>query len=263
MEKTKVPINDETIRYSILRSLRGYSRKLFKEWGEVVICCDSRKNWRKEVFPYYKANRKKERANSKIDWEQAFASFETVKGELKEFFPYTVVDVDNAEADDVIATLIKLNPDEKTLILSGDTDFVQLHDKQRRIKQFSPVGKKFVFNANPTVYLKQHIIEGDKSDGIPNIASPDDCLVLGKRQGTLGTSRIKYLTDTCPSQYPSVFKRNFERNKTLIDLQCIPVKIETSIQEVWEARPKKTKAKLFNYFFDKNLREFIDTVQYF
>lgn len=260
MEKMKVDITDETIRYMILRSLRGYNRKLFKGWGEVVIACDARKNWRKDVFPYYKANRKKERANSTIDWDKAFVSFATVREELKEFFPYTVIDIDNAEADDVIATITSLAT-EPVLILSGDTDFVQLHKKG--IKQFSPVAKKFVSNPNPTIYLKQHIIEGDKSDGIPNIASSDDTFVMGKRQGTLGAARIKYLTETNPLDYPSGLKRNFERNEVLIDLNFIPYNIRAEITEVWTDRPKKTKAKLFNYFFDKRLDEFLSNVQDF
>jgi len=256
-----VEINDASIRYMILRSLRAYNRKLFKGWGEVVIACDSRKNWRKDVFPYYKANRKKERANSTINWEKAFTGFETVKSELKEYFPYTVIDIDNAEADDVIATLVKFHDDDPILILSGDTDFVQLHRKG--IKQFSPVAKKFISNPDPATYLKQHIIEGDKSDGIPNIASPDDTFVLGKRQGTLGAARIKYLTETPVDQFPSGFKRNFERNRQLIDLNYIPPDIGIHVRQAWKERPKKTKAKLFNYFFDKRLEDFINDVQSF
>lgn len=258
--KNQNEFNTDFLRYMILNSLRSYNMKLFKGRGEIVIACDSKDNWRKDIFQYYKASRKTDREKSKINWEEIFKAFDTVKSELKEYFPYTVIDVHRAEADDIIAVLAKNGG--KTLILSGDTDFVQLHDNFL-IEQYNPVRKKFVTIPHPELYLKEHIIEGDVSDGVPNIRSADDTFVLGNRQKRLTKNIKDYLIKTDPSLYPAVEKRNYERNKTLIDLTCIPEEIKLNINDEYNNKPTKNKSKLFNYFYDRKLIKFIDNLQEF
>lgn len=253
-------INEELLRYMILNSIRAYNAKLFKGYGEVIIACDSKENWRKTVFPYYKANRKKKRDESTINWTQVFEALDTIKQELKDYFPYTVIDVDGVEADDIIATLSKLG--EETLILSGDLDFIQLHTD--KIKQFSPTLKKYIKSKeNPTDYLKIHILQGDSGDGVPNVCSADDTFVLNKRQKRLTSKKLKYLIECEPEDYTSVEQRNYYRNKQLIDLSLTPEEYKLSILEAYNNRPKKNKSKLFNYFFDKKLVKFISSIQDF
>lgn len=254
-------INADFLRYMILNSIRSHVMKRVKNsgYGDLVIACDSRNNWRKEVFPYYKASRKTDRDNSTIDWEKVFESFNTVREELKEYFPYTVIDVERAEADDIIATLCGYG--EKTLILSGDTDFVQLHDMM--VEQYDPVRKKKVQINNTELYLKQHILEGDKSDGIPNILSDDDTFVLKKRQKPLTKKRMDILLSIHPNGYSPTEKRNYQRNMQLIDLTYIPEDIKLNIKEQYDNRPTKNKSKLFNYFYDRKLTKFMDSLQEF
>ena len=179
------------VRHMILNSLRMYRQNYFKEFGEFVICYDSKNYWRREYFPEYKAGRRKSRETSSHDWNDIFECLNTIKSEIKDNFPYKVLEVYGAEADDIIATLCgELEFDNgKTLILSGDKDFIQLH-KFKNVKQYSPITKKFINGEDPKEYLYQHILKGDSSDGVPNVLSPDNTFVDGLRQRPLSKKKI-------------------------------------------------------------------------
>jgi 5'-3' exonuclease len=94
--KKGVKLDESLIRHMILNILRMHIRNFRNEYGEVVLCCDNRKYWRKEFFPFYKAGRKKSREKSDLDWHLIFDMLAKFKQELKENFPYKVIDVDGA-----------------------------------------------------------------------------------------------------------------------------------------------------------------------
>ena len=128
---TNIPIEEGLFRHMVINSLRSYKQKFGDEFGEIIIACDDKNYWRKQVFPYYKANRKKNREASEINWASVFDTFNKIKNEIREFFPYRVIQVEHAEADDIIATLVNqfgnvLNSGERILILSGEKEGVQL-----------------------------------------------------------------------------------------------------------------------------------------
>ena len=101
-----VKLNEDLVRHLVLNMIRNHVKNYKKEYGEVVICCDNKNYWRKEQFPFYKANRKKNRDKSELDWKLIFEVLAKFKQELKDNFPYKVIDVDMAEADDIIGTLV-------------------------------------------------------------------------------------------------------------------------------------------------------------
>lgn len=120
-------LEPELIKHMILNSIRSYLVKYGNKYGKLVICCDSRNSWRRDVFPHYKHGRKKNRDESSIDWEAIHSIISEMKEVLKENFPYPLVEVYGAEADDVIAVLAKhYHKDEQILIISNDHDFLQL-----------------------------------------------------------------------------------------------------------------------------------------
>ena len=84
-------IDEDLVRHMVLNSLRLYRRKFVDEYGELVICCDDKNNWRKDFFPLYKANRKKDRGESSLDWPKIFDVLDKIKSELRENFPYKVI----------------------------------------------------------------------------------------------------------------------------------------------------------------------------
>ena len=125
-------IDVSMLRHMILNTLRANRKKFTAEFGELVICCDDTNYWRRQMYPYYKANRKKTRDKSEMDWNAIFQALNSIRDELKEFFPYKVIQVETCEADDIIGVITheegtELNMGEPILILSGDKDYIQLH----------------------------------------------------------------------------------------------------------------------------------------
>jgi 5'-3' exonuclease len=246
----------------VLNSIRMYNVKFKAEYGEIVICCDDRKYWRRDFFPYYKASRKKDRAASPYDWNLIFETLNKVRDEIKEFFPYKVIQVEKTEADDVIATLVHkfgvvLNntTTEKILILSSDKDFMQLQ-KFANVEQFSPMSKAFLRTNTPEAFLKEHIIKGDRSDGIPNFLSSDDTFVVEARQKPVTEKKLnKWLGEEPESFCDEVMLRNYKRNELLIDLSKIPTEYQDKILDAYENAPKRGREKILNYFIKNRMKQ--------
>jgi len=260
-----VKLEEDLIRHMVLNILRMHLRTFRSEYGEVILCCDNRKYWRKEFFPYYKAGRKKSREKSALDWHLIFDMLAKFKSELKENFPYKVIDVEGAEADDVIGTLVPLYAaHEKILILSSDGDFLQLQRWGSNVKQYNPAMKKFLKSEDPLVELKEKIIRGDKGDGIPNIFSPADCFVRDLRQKPITKGLLdKLLSEQSEKWEDEIAKTGFSRNQTLIDLSLIPSEIKTKIINTYEETKPASKQKMLTYFMEHKLKNLMDVIEEF
>jgi 5'-3' exonuclease len=265
---TNTAIEEDIVRHMVLNTLRSIRRQ-FKDYGKIIIACDDKKYWRKQQFPHYKSNRKKVREQSEIDWNQVFNCLNTIKNELKENAPYKVLQVDGAEADDIIATLVIeygtiLASAEKILILSGDKDFLQLQ-VYGNVEQYNPIQKKAIKHSNPHKYLREHILKGDRGDGIPNILSPDACFVNGERQKPLTTKRIEYLANIpdLTAILPEDQLNNFKRNESLIDLHMIPTEIQQRIMNEYHNETPKSKEQFLEYFKSHNLKSLTNDINEF
>ena len=265
MNKTTKP-DEGMVRHMILNSLRMYPMRFKEEYGELILCFDSRHYWRRDHFPYYKAGRKKSREDSNLDWDAIFGCLNDIKQELKDYFPYKHLEVYGAEADDIIATLcLELEYDNgKTLILSGDKDFIQLH-RFTNVSQYSPITKKFIKDIDPHQYLDEHILKGDSGDGVPNVLSPDNTFVDGLRQKPLGKKKIAEWTGEILMPVEMAIpdgevKRNFQRNQQLIDLSKAPEEIFMSCLRAYQEAPDGDRSKLLNYFIDKRLNNLTESI---
>jgi 5'-3' exonuclease len=263
--KPKPKIEEDLIRHMVLNILRTHLKNFRKDYGEVVLCSDNRKYWRKDFFPFYKAHRKKARAKSDLDWHLIFDILAKIKVELKDNFPYKVIDVEGAEADDIIGTLAPRHVmHEDVLIISSDGDFLQLQmyngRSQYSIKQYNPTQKKFVVSDNPLKELKMKIIGGDAGDGIPNILSPNDVFVTDQRQKRMTEQKMtKYLNEEYIN-YDTVANIGFARNQTLIDLRNIPGDIQTKIINMYDETKPAPKGMILNYFIKHKLRNLMDVI---
>jgi len=263
-------LNDEQmIRHMILNSIRMYNKRYRDEYGQMVICADGMNTWRKEYFPYYKANRKKGREESDQDWNEIFRILHLVKEEIKENLPYKVIHMDGVEADDIIASLVmetqEFGKDEPVMIVSSDKDFIQLQ-KFKNVKQFSPIQKKMVTDDNPRTYAFNHIMRGDSGDGVPNVLSADDTFVSEKSQTPLRQNRInEWLenSDNLRDIMPEEIYRNYQRNKKLIDLTEIPEDIQTTIINTFMEQKVPMKMKVLNYLIKKRCNLLIEVVEEF
>ena len=267
LNMNKVTKPDEAmVRHMILNSLRMYRSRFKEEYGELILCFDSRHYWRRDHFPNYKAGRKKSREDSNLEWDAIFGCLNEIKQELKDFFPYKHLEVYGAEADDIIAALChELEFDNgKTLILSGDKDFIQLH-KFPNVTQFSPITKKFINGVDPEEYLVEHILKGDSGDGIPNVLSPDHTFVEGLRQKPMGKKKItewgKNPLRPVEMALPNdEVKRNYQRNLQLIDLSKSPPEIFTDCIRAYHDAPDGNRSKLLNYFTQKRLKNLTESI---
>jgi len=259
--RNAVELNENLVRHMVLNSLRAHNKKFRKDYGEMVIACDSGKVWRRQAFPNYKAGRKANREKSEHNWELIFDILARVKDEIKTFLPYKVIELETAEADDIIAVLCR-RIKEKILILSGDKDFIQLHNE--RIRQYNPVLNKFVGkDENPSLYIKEHILRGDRSDGIPNVLSDDNVFIEGRRQIPLSKKKVESWVNEVVPTFTEEQQKNYERNRQLIDLNCIPKELEDKINREFENIEVATRDKILNYFITKKLKTLIEVIDEF
>ena len=262
---SKAPVDETLVRHMILNTIRTYVKKYKDSHGpEVIIACDNRHYWRREIFPFYKASRKKNREASGHDWSSIFECLGKIKQELKDYSPYKVLDIDTCEADDIIAVLaMKYSSTQKIMILSSDKDFAQLQ-KFPNVEQYSPILKKTIKEPLPAAQLKQLIIRGDKGDGIPNILSPDNCIVDGVRQKAITEAKIINWMNQSPEEFCNEeMMRNFKRNEMLIDLTMIPESLKLTILDTYETAKGKNKQEFMNYMIANRLKNLIEVIDEF
>lgn len=259
------PFSEPMVRHMVLNSLRSYRSKFRDKFGELVICCDSRNVWRKEFFPLYKAHRKSDREESELNWDDIFTTIHKITDEIRDNLPYKVVTVEGAEADDVIATLVHkygeyMNVGEQILIISGDKDFQQLQ-KYANVTQYGPVQKKMLATNNPERFKKEHIMQGDKSDGIPNFLSPDDAIVAKKRQRPITQANLDKWVLQDPEKFcTGEMLRGYKRNEMLVDLDKIPEKVSQAINTAFEEAKTNPRSKILNYFIKQRLRNLMESI---
>lgn len=261
-------IEEGLVKHMALNILRNHVKTFKKSYGEVILCCDNRKYWRKEVFPYYKAGRKKNREKSSLDWHLIFDILGRFKEDLKLHFPYKVIDVEGAEADDIIGTLTpRYVAHEDVLILSSDGDFLQLQkysNEKFKVKQYNPTTKKYIVSDDPHKDLKEKIIRGDSGDGIPNVLSPSDCFVNGIKQKSITEPRLQSMMSEDFSDWDNEYaKTNFDRNRMLIDLSYTPTEIKQKIINTYEEFKPSPKNKLLEYFISNDLMNLMDVIEDF
>lgn len=260
-------VEEDMLRHMILNSLRLYRTKFAKDYGDLVICCDDKNYWRKQIFPYYKAHRRADREKSPLDWNNIFTILNKIRDELKETFPWRVLQVETAEADDIIGTLchrfgkiLKADGVENILILSGDKDFGQLQ-KYANVEQFSPVTKKWIRINNPEAFLREHIMKGDRGDGIPNFLSGDNCIVAGQRQKPLMSKKLDTWISLDPLDFCNdMMLRNYKRNEALVNLDMIPSDIQEQINNQYDNYQIPDRKGLLNYFIKKRLKHLMEHI---
>jgi hypothetical protein len=266
------------IRHVTLSTIKSYKKKYGKEYGQIVVCCDGRKYWRRDYFEYYKGMRKANREKSDLDWGLIFDTLSEMRDDLAKHFPYKVMHIERAEADDIIAVLTKyaqenelvqeglVEEPQKVLILSSDKDFKQLH-VYPTVKQWSPMQKKYVSATKKEIqeYIIEHIVKGDAGDGVPNILSKDDVFMRGERQKPMSAKRLAEFiekgVDACRSDEE---KRNWHRNAVLVNFDNIPPDVEETIVVSYiSSKPTGDKMSIMNYLMKHQCRLLLNELEDF
>jgi len=263
---TNIEISENLLRHMVLNTIRGFKNKFGSKYGDLVFACDDKKYWRKEFYPYYKAHRKVARQKSELDWTALFAKMDKIKQELIDNFPYKIMQIAGAEADDIIGTLcqeygveLMNSTTEYILILSADKDFIQLQ-VNANVEQYDPIRNRWIKSDSPQGYLLEHIARGDRGDGIPNVLSKDDCFI-NSRQRPLRKKMLEEILNCVDDiKINEEITRNWVRNKTLIDLNYVPQNIKKSVIDTYINSSINKRDKLFNYFVEYKLKNLMENI---
>ena len=248
------------IRHMVINSLRGINLKFKEQYGTMILCADAGEVWRRDVFPNYKHSRRKNREASTTDWVNIFLVLSEIRKEIAENFPYVVLHIEKVEADDIIGTLVLNHTTEPILIISGDKDFIQLQTNSN-VKQYAPIQKTFVGEGiDPKKFLHEQIIKGDRSDGIPNILSPDDIFLTGEKQRPINKKRLEEWSSVSNIPLGSETSKYFERNKTLIDLSNTPKELQETIINTYRDYKTPNRSKLLPYFMKHKLKSLMENI---
>jgi 5'-3' exonuclease len=257
-------LSENLVKHIILNNLRLYRKKYSEnKYGKIVICCDS-PSWRRDVYPEYKANRVTGREKDKYDWGEIFDLIDSTLNDIRNNFPYAVIKIDKAEADDIIGALTvhKSIPliGEDVVIISADKDFIQLQ-KHGHVIQWSPLFNKMVKDPNPRKYLFEHLLRGDSGDGVPNVLSPDDCLVNHIRQSPMTKKKIGEWWDNkdrLKEVMPQEIFRNYIRNREMIDLDRTPEHIKKESIEQYENYEYPKRSNILTYLIENRMKMLIE-----
>ena len=285
--------NWDFFRYLYLNSI-FYFQKDFRA-DEVVIALDDINNWRKKVFPEYKAQRKSSRKQDDVDWKNIFGFFNKFILEMAKYFPFKVIKVKYAEADDIIGIICKnVSGNNQVVIISGDKDFRQLLNNDN-IHMHDPIKKKRIKLEDYNNYLIKHILQGDNSDNIPDVKAEkeykkvflnflDDPVenysnkeLRKKEEEFLRKNDVSKMSDwksgrIGPKTAEKIIEgnskkhdlekikdsRQFKLNKRLIDLTQSPEYLQKRILKKFNKDVNYNKKRILKYFKKFNMDSFIE-----
>jgi hypothetical protein len=245
------------LRHIILGQVRKIRRDFSKRFGrDLVFAMDSRTGyWRTQAFPEYKHARREGRKASPMNWEVIFRHLNKITKELEANLPARMIGVDKAEADDVIAALVKERPfgDGEVLIISNDHDMRQLHGPD--VIQWFPAAGKLEREESPDWYLSSQVVKGDPGDGVPNIFSPRDFFLKktkGMRQPQVTMRRVQRIISG-EERLDKAAKARLVENAKMVDLALAPGWIADEVVDKYLNYKMPSKAKLMGYMIAHNL----------
>ena len=223
-------------KYDYIRTIESLA-KSYKA-GTIIVCADGGSNYRKEIFPEYKANRKERFADQTEqearEFEMFMAEFQDTLTLLKERHP--VFHFRGVEADDIAAYITqKINYDECWLI-SSDKDWdLLISDK---VSRFSTVTRKETtvhnwdehYDFEIEDYISFKCLCGDKGDNVPGVpgVGPKRAVQLMEQYGN-----IFDIYDACPLEgkykYIQAVNENAEQLLTNVELMDLVTYNEDAI----------------------------------
>jgi hypothetical protein len=240
------PLAERDFRQAILLKIAQVRGRLMKDYGKTtILCCDgATPYWRHDVFPLYKMGRHRQKGREHR--EAASRLLKQFIPEFAEAFPFRTICIPHIEADDIIAT-VAISAVHPTVIVSRDTDFVQL-ESNRHVRRFHPFDLyMYERSESPEDELLTKVIRGDTTDCIPNVLSEDHVFVSqGTRQKTMTAKRFETIRDTLVASgweaLPRELHRQYQRNEALISADRIPEWVREAIRTEMNHLPPSGRA---------------------
>jgi 5'-3' exonuclease len=247
-------------------SLASVNQVVRKHGIDHVVFCLEGRSWRKDFYKPYKANRAVDETamtdaeieENKMFWEtyELFTTF------LREKTNCSVIRHPTAEADDIIARFVNLHPNDEHIIVSSDTDFIQLISEN--VKQYNGITNQLITldgyfddRDRPVVdkKTKQHKTLGDpqfilfekcmRGDATDNVFSAYPGVRTKGSKNKVGLTEAYADRDRKGFNYNNMMlqrwtdhngiehrvRDDYERNVTLIDLTAQPEEIRNQVDK--------------------------------
>lgn len=241
------------IVYNFFRSIRPIIEKFSPD--KVYFVLEGYPKERFSIYPEYKQNRKVGMTPEKIDSLADFRKQREIIYDILKHFPFEILSHPDYECDDVIAMLaVKWHPDDECVIISRDTDFIQLHEQHDNICIYDPVVKDYLEPPSYD-YASWKSLVGDTADNIKGIPR------VGKKTATkiLTAGLNEWLCEN-PDKAPI-----YHRNMSLIQFHEV---LPSEELEVWDTCKDfgYVKEKFADMEFDSILKEstwkkYVDTFE--
>jgi len=251
---------DEKIGMALHVTLASIKKAWQDFKGDHVVFCLEGRSWRKDYYAPYKRNRtearsaltEKEAEEDKLFWE----TFDKFKEFINEKTNCTVMQNPRLEADDLIAGWIESHPNDNHIIISTDSDFVQLIAPN--VKQYNGVaettithegifdkkGKRVIDNKtkepkaipDPQWLLFEKCMRGDPTDNVfsayPKIRKNklQEAFEDRKNKGFAWNNMMLQRWVDHNGEEHRVLD-DYERNRRLIDLKHQPDDVKEIIEE--------------------------------
>ena len=233
-------------KYKLVNTFTRFVKKFN---SRTIFALEGGDNWRKKIFPGYKADRANKRAKSGIDFKDYYKMLDDfIKNLRKIIYKAKFIEVPCAEADDVIGVLVKHIKGNVTVI-STDTDFYQLY-KYPGYKQFNPRTNSFIEVTNSTNFLLAKVLKGDKSDNIPNVRP---------KIGLKTANAIVEHADLNAWLKKEGLTERFDLNYKLISFDAIPKEIEDEIINAYNSY-KHEKTNIMSYLMAAGLTNILSEI---
>jgi 5'-3' exonuclease len=240
-----------------------------KEANEIVLAVDDRKSWRKLYWKRYKESRKIKRDTSNVDWPSFYRELEDFVLTIKDNIPVKVLRIDNAEADDVIATLC-MNRTYMFTIISTDEDFLQLSSPA--VKIYNPRKQEYVICEDTHKFIITKSLTGQSKDDIFNIKTPLDWGLtpetLGKRKPGFGPKSAEKVMKGGLSKLDEWLKDNdleerFKVNRVLMDFNYIPKVLQRRILDEYSGYEYPNPENMYGFCKRYGFRGYTENFQQF
>jgi len=266
-----------SMRYTLLYTLLNRFKQLniSPMTHRIVFCYDGKNYWQKVIAPYYKCRRKEKRRDGK-DWEGFANSMKSLRDELIEYFPFTVLYIDDVqwynentqtyhrsglEADDVIGILSKrlTSEDRNVIVMTGDGDFTQL-DYLPNLKIIGYDGGEIkAEHGCGTFDLIHKIVNGDAKDDVANINMRSNYWET-KMDGERQISAKELARSICDVEDPFTLltpeqSERYIENRILKDFNYIPKEMVEYVNKVYDEYDVNHNGKFRELFLDLQVKD--------
>jgi 5'-3' exonuclease len=235
--------------FTFFRSLRPLIETLSPD--KVYLVLEGIPIHRQMLDPEYKANRRLEEGTPQWDEMAEFRRQKRIIINLLENLPITIARHPDLECDDTIASLVDYHSEDQCVVVSTDTDFIQLLNRQN-VELFNPVRKSYVDSVEYD-YVAWKSLRGDKTDNIPSVSKMTD--KAAEKLLANPAALEKFLSEANN-------RSDYERNLNLVQFKIAPIEkidVKEPVVNYDSLRQKLTEMRFFSMTNQTAWSKYVET----